>query len=59
MKKTLHIAVVATMILALSGMGNKAFAQFLHQKKEAPIHVEKYACIAVKSRQKNRNCSSS
>ncbi len=43
MKKTLHIAVVATLILAFSGIENQAYSQFLHQKKVPPIHVEKYS----------------
>ena len=43
MKNSLHIAVTAAMIMAFSGMGNRAYSQFLHQKKDAPIHVEKYS----------------
>ncbi len=43
MKKTLHIAVIAALMIVSAGFENKAFSQFLHQKKEAPIHLVKYS----------------
>ncbi len=43
MRKIFRFVLVASVIVAFSSVGNNACSQFLHQKKEAPIHVEKYS----------------